>query len=169
MRRARIDIHALRADELEAVCSHLPARSRTIHVARLEQQRRESFAYLVAWLEGVAVGHVGIGFPDGRRADELCERRGRALVIDLWVEQAIRRRGVGRALMMAVEVECRRERVRGIGLDSGLDEGYAAARELYRALGYSDGGGVFIESAAMPPDAAVPAYLGVCTIWTKDP
>jgi GNAT superfamily N-acetyltransferase len=162
-----IDVHPLREGELEAVCSHLPGRSRTQHLARLEEQRRGRFVYLIAWVDGVPAGHVGVGFPDDRRVVDLCEWGDRALVSDLWVEPAFRGRGAGRALMLELEFACGRAGVRGIGLDSGLDEGYAAARDLYRSLGYFDEGGTFITSSALPADAGLPYFVEFLTIWTK--
>jgi GNAT superfamily N-acetyltransferase len=165
--QAGIDVHPLRSDELEAVCSHLSGRSRTQHLTRFEEQRGGRFVYLIAWIDGVPAGHVGVGFPDDRRAVDLCEWGDRALVSDLWVEPAFRGRGAGRALMLALERECRRADVRGIGLDSGLDDGYAAARELYQSLGYSNRGGTFITSSSLPADAGLPYFVEVLTIWTK--
>jgi GNAT superfamily N-acetyltransferase len=162
-----IDVRPLREGEFEAVCSHLPGRSRTQHRTRFEDQRHGRFVYLIAWIDGVPVGHVGVGFPDDRRVIDVCEWGDRALVSDLWVEPQFRGRGAGRALMEELERECRRAEVRGIGLDTGLDEGYAAARELYRSLGYVDHAGVFITSSALPPDAGLPYFVETLTIWTK--
>ena len=167
MTHAAIDVHALREEELEAVCSHLSARSRTQHITRFEEQRGGRFVYLIAWIAGVPTGHVGVGFPDDRRVIDLCEWGNRALVSDLWVEPAFRGRGAGRALMVELEQQCRGAGVRGIGLDTGLDDGYAGARELYRSLGYSDHGGTFITSSALPADAGLPFFIEVLTIWTK--
>jgi GNAT superfamily N-acetyltransferase len=167
VRDAPVDVHPLREGEFQAVCSHLSARSRTQHLARLEEQRRGRFVYLIAWIDGVPAGHVGVGFPDDRRVIDLCEWGDRALVSDLWVEPAFRRRGAGRALMLELEKECRRAGFNGIGLDSGLDDAYAAARDLYRSLGYSDRGGTFITSSSLPADAGLPYFVEVLTIWTK--
>ena len=145
----------------------LPGRGAAQHARRLEAQEAGRYRYLIAWVGGHAIGHVGLGTPDGRRADELCEFRGLGLVDDLWVEPSLRGRGHGRALMAALEVEARAAGLSGLALDTGLDEGYAAARELYQSLGYRDRGGVFLVSARNPPGSPLPVFLEVLTIWTK--
>jgi ribosomal protein S18 acetylase RimI-like enzyme len=162
-----VDVHPLREEEFEAVCSHLPGRSRAHHRSRLDEQHAGRFVYLIAWIDGVPAGHVGIGFPDDRRVADRCEWGDRALVSDLWVEPAFRGRGAGRALMVELERRCREAGVEEIGLDSGVHDGYAAARNLYRSLGYTDRGGAFVSSETMPPGAGLPYFIEILTIWTK--
>jgi GNAT superfamily N-acetyltransferase len=164
---ADVDVHALELHEVERVVEQLPNRSRTQHGRRLDAQRNGTYRYLIAWVDGVAVGHVGVGFPDDARIDELIEWRGLALVDDLYVEPVARRRGIGRALMEALEAEVRSAGAPGIGLATGLDEGYAAARALYRDLGYREVTGPFVASARMPADATTPVFVEILTIWTK--
>ena len=97
----------------------------------------------------------------------MIEWRGRALVDDLYVDPAHRRRGIGRALMKRLEEEAHSAGMTGIGLDTGLDDGYAAARALYAGLGYERESGPYIVSARMPPDARPPIFLEILAIWTK--
>jgi GNAT superfamily N-acetyltransferase len=162
-----VDVHPLREEEFEAVCSHLPGRVRAHHRSRLDEQRTGRYVYLIAWINGVPAGHVGVWFPNDRRVVDRCEWRDRALVSDLWVEPGFRDRGAGRALMVVLERRCREAGVAGIGLDSGLSDGYAAARNLYRSLGYTDHGGAFIGSEALPGGAALPYFIEILTTWTK--
>ncbi len=110
---------------------------------------------------------MGLELPNDRRIDELIEFRGLALVDDLWVEPSDRRRGVGRALMLALEAEARSDGIDGVGLDTGLDEGYAAARRLYADLGYVQVTGPFVVSARLSPDATPPVFIEILTIWRK--
>ena len=134
-----IDVHELRRDELPIVSEALTNRSARTHRARLELQERGAFTYLIAWHEGLPIGHVGIEWRDDRRPERIAEYGAeRALVHDLEVLPGYRDRGVGRTLMLELED---RVRVRGffeIGLSTGLDDGYAAARHLYRSLGYAE-------------------------------
>ena len=162
-----IDIHPLEDEEFEAVCSHLPGRSRTQHEHRMAHQKAGRSFYLIAWVDGVPAGHVGILFPDHRQIEDRCEWGDVGIVSDLWVEPAFRGRGAGRALMQALEREAVRADLPGIGLDTGLHEGYDAARALYRSLGYVDKGGVFIQSAALPADSVLPSFFEILTIWMK--
>jgi GNAT superfamily N-acetyltransferase len=149
------------------VVEQLPNRSRTRHERRLDAQRNGTYRYLIAWLGDRAVGHVGVGLPDDRRVDELVEWRGLALVDDLYVEPSSRGRGIGRALMDALEREARSAGVPGIGLDTGVDEGFAAARSLYERLGYSQVSGPFVASARMPADADVAVFIEILAVWVK--
>jgi GNAT superfamily N-acetyltransferase len=164
---ADVDVHALELHEVERVVEQLPGRSRTQHERRLDAQRNGKYRYLIAWIDGVAVGHVGVGFPDDARIDELVEWRGLALVDDLYVLPPARGRGIGRVLMEMLEAEVRAAGMPGIGLDTGIDDGYAAARALYRDLGYEEVTGPFLVSARMPADAAVPVFVEILTVWTK--
>jgi GNAT superfamily N-acetyltransferase len=149
------------------VCAQLPLRSRSQHARRLEAQIDGTYRYLIAWVGGRAIGHVGVGFPDDRRIDEVIEWRGRALVDDLYVDPAHRRRGIGRALMTRLEHEALAAGLREVGLDTGLDDGYAPARALYADLGYERIGDPYIVSARMPPDARPSIFLEILAIWTK--
>jgi GNAT superfamily N-acetyltransferase len=108
-----------------------------------------------------------VGFPDDRRVDESIEWRGRAFVDDLYVEPAHRRRGIGRALMTRLEDEARAARMTAIGLDTGLDDGYAAARELYADIGYERVSGPFVVSARLASDARPSTFLEILTVWAK--
>ncbi len=164
---ADVDVHPLELHEVERVVAHLPDRSRTQHERRLDAQRNGRYRYLIAWVDGVAVGHVGVGFPDDARIDELIEWRGLGLVDDLYVRPPARGRGIGRALMEVLEAEARSAGVRGVGLETGIDDGYAAARGLYRTLGFEEVAGPFVASARMPADAAFPVFIEILTIWIK--
>jgi GNAT superfamily N-acetyltransferase len=88
-------------------------------------------------------------------------------VDDLYVDPSSRGRGIGRALMEALELEARSAGVPGIGLDTGLDEGFAAARSLYEAMGYEQVSGPFVASARMPADADLAVFIEILTIWIK--
>jgi GNAT superfamily N-acetyltransferase len=165
---ARIDIHPLRDDELVVVSNVLPHRSPMQHRSRFERQERGAFTYLIAWEEGVPVGHVGIDWPDERELTRMLEARRRPVVHDLEVLSAHRGRGTGRALMVELERRVRERALPAVRLGTGIDEGYAAARNLYRSLGYVElPRSLYLESSRFPGDRAEDFFLEVLTIWEK--
>ena len=56
-----VDVHQLRPDELDAVIDALTDRPAETHRRRAELQTWGRFRYLIAWIDGVPVGHVGLG------------------------------------------------------------------------------------------------------------
>ncbi|GAA2381947.1 GNAT family N-acetyltransferase [Dactylosporangium salmoneum] len=76
--------------------------------------------------DGAVVGHIWLALPG--------EKRDQAWVYDVQVDPAHRRRGHGRALMLAAEEELKRRGVAKLGLNVfGHNPG---ARALYEELGY---------------------------------
>jgi ribosomal protein S18 acetylase RimI-like enzyme len=57
-------------------------------------------------------------------------------VDDLFVREAHRRSGLGRAAMAAVLEECRQRNIRALHLE--VDRANSAAKALYRDLGFAD-------------------------------
>ncbi len=82
-------------------------------------------AFLVAYLDGVAVGCGAV-----RRLDEAT-----AEIKRMYVDPAVRGRGIGRALVEALEREARLVGVTRIVLETGTR--LAAAIKLYEAMGYA--------------------------------
>jgi GNAT superfamily N-acetyltransferase len=139
-----IDVHQLGPDELEVVIDSLTDRPAATHRERAELQTRGRFRYLIAWVDGVPVGHVGLGLVDDRQIEDVCEWRGFALVSDLEVMGGHRRLGAGRALMEALEAEALVAGMPGVALETGTDASFATARALYRSMGYVEQGEVFL-------------------------
>jgi len=121
---------------------------------------------LIGWLDGRAVGFVGLGFHDDADVDEMMESRGFALVYDVHVEEPHRRRGVGRALMLALEDRARAMGAPGVILDTGTGERFGPARALYRLLGYADQGGVYLGGWSDPDRPGV-HFVDPLTTWLK--
>ena len=82
-------------------------------------------AFLVAYLDQVAVGCGAV-----RRLDET-----NAELKRMYVAPSVRGRGIGRALVEALEREARLLGVTGIVLETGTR--LAPARKLYEAMGYA--------------------------------
>jgi hypothetical protein len=54
--------------------------------------------------------------------------------------------------MERAEYELRSRGFRSLWLDTGIDEGYAAARAMYEGMGYRRASGDFVISARIPPE-----------------
>jgi GNAT superfamily N-acetyltransferase len=162
-----LEIRPISRAELDAVCAGLPERPRAAHERRLAHQSSGGSVYLIAWLDGTAVGHVGLGFVGGRDVEDLCEFRGYPLVSDLHVQPEHRGKGIGRALMEALHDRVRDAGERGVALDTGVDDAFAAARGLYRSMGYRDLGGVFLGGWSDPERPGV-HFVDPLTIWIKE-
>jgi GNAT superfamily N-acetyltransferase len=161
-----IVVRPLDRSDLDAVIADVPARAPEMHRRRLDQHERGDAVWFVAWLDGRAIGFVGVGLHNDRDVDEMLEARGYALVEDLYVEEAYRRRGAARALMGALEKVAREARMPGVILDTGVDETYAAARALYASLGYRDQGGVYLGGWSDPDRPGV-HFVDPLTAWIK--
>jgi dephospho-CoA kinase/GNAT superfamily N-acetyltransferase len=163
-------IHPLRRDDLALVSEVLTHRSPHLHRERLERQEHGVFTYLIAWQDSRPIGHVGIDWPHDRHPERMIEwGPERPLVHDLEVAAAHRNHGVGRALMIAIETRVRTRGMTSIGLGTGLRDHYAAARHLYRRLGYVERPGTLhIVSARSPWDAPGQEYIDALTYWQKD-
>jgi GNAT superfamily N-acetyltransferase len=152
--------------DLEAVVADLPSRAPEMHRRRLHDQEQGRGVWFIAWLDGRAIGFVGVGMHNDRDVDEMLEARGYALVEDLYVEEAYRRRGAARALMEALERVAREAGMPGVILDTGVNEYFAPARALYASLGYVDQGGVYLGGWSDPDRPGVNFVDGL-TMWLK--
>ncbi len=115
------------------------------------------------------IGHAVAGWPESRSVSEFARREWCVEVRDVFVAPQRRRMGVATELMEAAEVAAAAYGVPKVGLMTGLDDDYAATRELYARLGYEDiGRGPFISSAALVDerDGRI-VFLGVLTYLTK--
>lgn len=137
-------VRRLTEDDVEAVAAALASHSPQVHRRRLEAQTRGGFACLIAWVDGVPAGFAGVGLHEDASPEVVAESRGFATVSEVFVEAPFRRRGVARALMMALEGEARAAGMPGVILDTGTDASFAPARALYRSLGYVDHVGVYL-------------------------
>jgi GNAT superfamily N-acetyltransferase len=161
-----IVVRALDASDVDAVIADIPERAPAMHRRRLLQQARGDAVWFIAWLEGRAIGFVGVGLHNDRDVDEMLEARGLALVEDLHVEEAYRRRGAARSLMEVLERLARAEGMPGVILDTGIDEYFAAARALYASLGYEDRGDVYLGGWSDPDRPGV-QFVDPLTTWIK--
>jgi GNAT superfamily N-acetyltransferase len=112
-----IEVRPMTPGELELVDRHLP-------LSRLDQQGGE---YLVAWEDGVPVGHAHLDWrPDPPELQ------------DVFVPEAQRRRGIASQLSAAAEERVRERGFGQIALD--VDVYATGPRALYEKLGYREKG-----------------------------
>jgi GNAT superfamily N-acetyltransferase len=161
-----IEVRRIDATELPAIVTGIPSRTPERYRRQLELQDRGGFVFLIGWLDGAPVGFVGVGMHEDGSPEVLAESRGFAMVSDLYVEEPYRRRGVGRALMLALEREARAAGMPGVILDTGTGEPFEAARALYRDLGYVDQGGIYLGGWSDPDRPGV-HLLDALTLWVK--
>ncbi len=161
-----IEVRPLEGPELATAIAALLSRPEATHRRRWERQGLGGFTYLIAWVDGIPGGFVGFGTPRGRDVDDLLEFRGDPFVHDLFVEEPYRRRGLARALMLEVERRAGDDGAGAIGLTTGTDDYFAAARALYRALGYVNVGGVFLGGWSDPERPGI-HFVDPITRWIK--
>jgi GNAT superfamily N-acetyltransferase len=165
----RLAVRPLSREDLAMVCEALPRRVAWLHEERLTQQEEGHGPYLIAWLGDRAVGHIQLQLPDERDLDAMLEARGAAWAEDLWVVPEARGRWAGPALMRHLEAEARRAGVRRVVFFAGVDAGYAAARAIYRWMGWRERPGRFVESARIPGrDDREHPIVEVVTMWEKE-
>ncbi|SDJ87527.1 GNAT family N-acetyltransferase [Streptomyces indicus] len=150
-------IIACRAEDLGLLDAHLPSASaESHHAARFARQEAGESTYLLAWRDGLPVGHGevrwhGCAAPEVRAAvarriaPEAVTSGGPSVsgptpasgcpeINGLAVAEHLRSQGIGTALIHAAEDLARARRLPAIGL--GVDETNPRAAALYARLGY---------------------------------
>ncbi|MFD3665069.1 GNAT family N-acetyltransferase [Streptomyces sp. NPDC058659] len=131
-----MDIRPCRAEDVPVLDRHIPAPGApSRHADRFARQEAGAGTYLLAWRDGVPVGHGQVRW-DGCAAPEV-----RAVVgdcpefngLDVWPEE-LRGQGIGTALVRAAEGLVRERGGAALGLGVAHDNPRAAA--LYARLGY---------------------------------
>lgn len=108
--------------------------------------------HVVAWTGEVPVGRGMVLFTDHEEYSTSAVREGCAEVRDVFVVAELRRRGLAREIMKAVEDAARDRGFARIGLTVSSSADAAPARSLYRAIGYRHAHGPFIESTNLRAD-----------------
>jgi len=161
-----IVVRPLDRSDLDVVIGSLSPHAPEEFRRRMDEQERGGAVWFIAWLDGTAVGFVGVSIDNDHDVDAMLEARGYALVEYLFVGERYRRRGAARALMEALEHLAQSSGMRGVILDTGVGEAFAAARGLYAALGYVDQGGVYLGGWSDPDRPGV-NLVDALTIWIK--
>jgi GNAT superfamily N-acetyltransferase len=134
---------------------------------RLARQQRGGGVVLVAWVEGRPVGEVFLECEAAKEPEVRRHLPGVPRLDHLEVPGPFQGRGIGTALIGAVEGTARQLGHERIALGVGLDN--PKARRLYERLGYADWGhGTVVGSWVEYPDDGPPVTLSeVCNILVK--
>lgn len=131
--------------EIRKCCEEdLGALKRTIprsefHDHRFASQAEGKSIYLIAWLDGVPVGHLNL-ILSGSDEEYVKEKLGVIPELNAigTYPAEMRSKGIGRKLIAKAEKICREKGFDRVGLSVDTDNN--RARELYENLGYQDSG-----------------------------
>ena len=137
------EIRRLARYEIPLLDAHLDARRLAgLHAERYERQREGALAYLIAWRDGLPVGHALARWTGAM--DEFVSARiaDCAHIEDLFVAPDLRSCGAGSQILAHAERLALERGFGRIGLAVGIDN--RRARALYERRGYADAGfGIF--------------------------
>ncbi|HEY0388818.1 MAG TPA: GNAT family N-acetyltransferase [Gaiellales bacterium] len=135
------------SERLAAAFPESPGTPENRHLARFALQERGVLPALAAWDDSRPVGYCIVRWrvPGGGATDH-ARALGCAELGDLFVAEAARGRGIGRALVEAAERHAMEQGEGAMGLEvTAANPENEAARRLYERLGYTDAGfGEFI-------------------------
>jgi GNAT superfamily N-acetyltransferase len=140
-----LTIKPLEANDVDTLVSAYPEPRSPEHrqVKRFRWQQSGAVTNLVAWEDARPVGWIFVRWPraaEGERTPQ-AKALGCAELGDLFVAEADRGRGIGRALMHAAEDQVRQLGVSVVGFEvTARNPLQDPARALYASLGYVDAG-----------------------------
>ena len=135
---AKVEIRPLAEEEVPILEQHLRSGPAIRHRQRYRLQEEGGGYCLIAWHDGLPVGHGVIswsGSPDEPMASQL---RDCPDIEDLFVLPEYRSRGIGSQLLAALEGLARRYGYSRVGLGVAIDN--VRAWDLYLRRGYADSG-----------------------------
>jgi GNAT superfamily N-acetyltransferase len=134
-----VDVRPAIRGDVSALEKHLPFGPPDKHTDRFVRQENGQVIYLVAWHNGVSIGHALLKWQGAEEDRVATVLQGTCPdVEDLFVAESSRSQGVGRRLLDAAERLVREHGFKCIGLGVGVDN--PRARALYERLGYRDAG-----------------------------
>jgi putative acetyltransferase len=122
---SRPEIHALLNEHLKSMYELSPPES--VHALDLERLRRPEITFWSAW-DGVVL--LGCG-----ALKELSRKHGE--VKSMRTPNALRRRGVGRAILAHIVEVARSRAYERLSLETGSMEAFKPAQKLYEAFGFT--------------------------------
>jgi GNAT superfamily N-acetyltransferase len=155
-----VDVRRLTPAEVERLQAAMPSWHAHEYADRAAYQSRGLAVQLVAWSDGEPVGRGMLVLPGHPEWSPSAFRETCPEIRDLAVLPAAQRRGVGSALIAALEREAIEAGFDRMGLMVGLDEDYTAARAVYERRGYRFAHGPFISSARLATDDGVGLAVG---------
>ena len=155
-----VAIRRLAASELEAFARDLPAWNSTEYAKRLAAQERGELMQVVAWDSGRAVGKAMVLFPEHEEYTESARRERCAEIRDVEVVEQGRRRGIGSAMIRALEDSARERGMARTGMSCAIGRDAGPAELVYGTLGYVRAHGPFISSTDLWDDDGRPIPVG---------
>jgi GNAT superfamily N-acetyltransferase len=166
---AAFEVHRLAPSEVDRLQRDAPSWNTREYERRLRAQERGWMVQVAAWSGERAIGHGMVLFPAHPEWSASAHRERCCEIRDLATADAWRRRGVATAMMRELEAAVREHGFERVGLSVGADEGYEAARVMYRALGYRHAHGPMISSTVLEgEDGRRIPVGGVVTYLVKD-
>jgi GNAT superfamily N-acetyltransferase len=135
----QVDVRPLAAEDLALIQQALPPEHPEAHVRRLADQRAGRVTYLIAWVDGRAVGHTLVRWGGATNSElrwllEFGEPH--PYVEALLVHPSFRSRSVGSQLLESAEALVRARGFDRLGLAVAVEN--SRARALYVRRGYHD-------------------------------
>ena len=121
---SRPQVHDLLREHLANMYALSPPES--VHALDLDKLRAPDITFWSAW-EGEVLGACGA-------LKELDAAHGE--IKSMRTPESLRRRGAGRAMLTHIVAEARRRGYRRLSLETGSQEGFRPACELYRSFGF---------------------------------
>ena len=138
MIKAILDIRPIAETDVVLLEKQFPQGGVAKHAERLSRQQKGDATYLIAWHKGYPVGHALLNW-GGSRDEHVAKQLKSACpdLEDLFVLTGFRSQGIGRQLIDFAEQLVSTRGYSFLGL-SVAAETNAAARRLYKRLGYQD-------------------------------
>jgi GNAT superfamily N-acetyltransferase len=156
-----VQVKPVSRDSLLLLERYLPYGPPEKHAERLKRQKQGEVIYLVAWHEGVPVGHALLKWRGAAEEHLTSHFQGNCPDIeDLLVDERYRSRGVGTQILLAAEQLVAEKGFRQIGL--GVATQNHRAHNLYMRLGF--------RSIGLPPHREQGQYLdtdGQVATWEE--
>jgi GNAT superfamily N-acetyltransferase len=131
-----LEVRELAASDVRLLETQLPAEDESKYRRRFQEHLAGMIVFLVAWDEGLPVGH---GYVRWRAGEPLNRRFPKVPVIgDLVVKEELRSRGIGTRIMEEAEDVARARGRRRMAI--GVDLANTRAQALYQRRGYVDSG-----------------------------
>lgn len=148
-----VTVRPIDEEDLDLVSSNVASGIPEKHRARLAMQQRGEAVYLIAWHQGLPVGHLLLKWTGPPHEPMASSLRDCPHIEDLFVNRDRRSRGIGSQLLHAAEDQARSRGCTCIGLGVGI--GNRRARSLYERRGYRDSGlGSYRHRAVQTEDGA---------------
>lgn len=138
MRQLTVTIRPIDRGDIPILDEHLPEGPEDKHSNRLKRQEAGLVTYLIAWSDGLPMGHALLVWKGAEHKEVAAQLHDCPEIDDLYVHAEFRSRGVGTELLKAAEQVTQERGYRQIGLAVGKSN--LGARALYQRCGYLDSG-----------------------------